>query len=76
MFFHDMFWGGLWFAWFFKVLVIVLIVWLFMNAFGKNRSNYKMPLQQPESPLDILKRRYAKGEISKEQFEQMRKDLE
>lgn len=27
-------------------------------------------------PLDILKERYARGEISREQFEQMRRDLE
>lgn len=29
-----------------------------------------------ESPADILKRRYAQGEISKEQYEQMRRDLD
>lgn len=29
-----------------------------------------------ESPLDLLKKRYAKGEISREDFEQMKKDLE
>ena len=28
------------------------------------------------SPLDILKRRYASGEITREQYEQMRRDLE
>lgn len=28
------------------------------------------------SPLDILKRRFASGEITREQYEQMRRDLE
>ena len=31
---------------------------------------------QNESHLDILKRRYAKGEIAKEGYERMKKDLE
>ena len=29
-----------------------------------------------ENPLDIIKQRYAKGEISKEEFDKMKKDLE
>lgn len=31
---------------------------------------------QSETPLDILKRRYAAGEISGEEYERMRQDLE
>ncbi len=29
-----------------------------------------------ETPLDILKARYARGELTQEQFEQMKRDLE
>ena len=28
-----------------------------------------------ETPLDIVRRRYAAGEITREQFEQLRRDL-
>ncbi len=28
-----------------------------------------------EAPLDILKRRYARGEIGKEEYDQMKRDL-
>lgn len=31
---------------------------------------------QGESHLDILKKRYAKGEISKEDFDRMKRDLD
>jgi putative membrane protein len=74
--FHQWFWGnGLWTGWFFWVGIIALIVYLVVNQGNKNRQIH-LPPPPPDSPLDILKRRYAKGEINKEQFEQMKKDLE
>lgn len=30
----------------------------------------------PEDPLETLRRRYARGEISREQYEEMRRDLQ
>lgn len=54
----------------FWVAVILLIVWLYKQI--------KVPqaIAQTESALDLLKKRYAKGEITKEEFERMKKDLE
>ena len=76
--FHHWFWGGgLWFGWVFWVAIIGLIIYLVVNQGNKNRHvNIPTPYPHHDSPLDILKSRYAKGEISKEQFDQMKKDIE
>jgi len=67
--------GGMWFGWIFWLVVIGLIVWLVVNQSGRNR-NQNQVNPHIDSPLDILKKRYAKGEITKEQFDQMKKDLQ
>ena len=53
------FWAGL----------VALITWIVLKLVRSG--------QQPSSqtPLEIAKARYAKGEISKEEFEQLKKDL-
>ena len=65
----------MWIGWIFWLVALGVIVWLVLNRSntyrGQNKTN-----SMNESPIDILKKRYAKGEINKEQFEQMKKDLE
>ncbi|MFH1510253.1 MAG: SHOCT domain-containing protein [Candidatus Woesearchaeota archaeon] len=60
-------WFGLMWTVLFWAAVIWFIVWIVKNI--KNRTAWE------ESPLDILKKRYAKGEITKRQYEEMRKEL-
>lgn len=59
------------------VILVIVLVWAFSgNRFGGSGSsgpdNQRTP---PESPLDTIKRRYARGEISRDEFEQMKRDL-
>lgn len=67
----------------FWVLVIGGAVWLVMRLTRGNQPQAAtnqpnasvMPPSSNQTPLDILKLRYAKGEITQEQFEQMKRDL-
>jgi putative membrane protein len=49
--------------------IIALIVWAVVRLTKRDT-----PVVT-QTPLDIAKERYAKGEINKEQFEQIKKDL-
>jgi len=53
------------------VLVGVVIYFLFQGSKSKGSDGSII-----ETPLDILKKRYAKGEIDKEEFDRKKKDLE
>jgi putative membrane protein len=74
---HDgvgwwMMFGGIWMLIFWGA-VIALVVWSIKKL--TERSSAGSGNQQKHSPLDIAKERYAKGEISKDEFEQIKKDL-
>ena len=77
---RPFFGAGPWF-WGFGVLKALIWVGLIMLAIGwfRRASDYSAP-DQPSgrdlSALEILKRRYAAGEISREQYDEMRRVLE
>lgn len=66
----------------FGVLVLVALVLFirWMVSAGGNRhrslSHGQFPQGPAESAVDILRRRYARGEISREQFDSMRHEVE
>lgn len=72
-----MHWGdygwGMGFGWIFMIifwlLVILGVVFLFQTLTRDSAKTGR------EDSLEILKKRYAKGEISKEEFERMKDDL-
>lgn len=67
-------WGGMWLGWFMMigliVATIVLIVWLIgLSRPGVTTSTGSMDsAHRSESALDILHARYARGEISKDEY--------
>ncbi|MFQ5721025.1 MAG: SHOCT domain-containing protein [Candidatus Aminicenantales bacterium] len=71
-----MMWGGHWmyggFMIFFWILIIMGLVFLIKWIVDQGRSDRANP---KENALEILKKRYAKGEISKEEFEEKKKEI-
>lgn len=65
-------WWGMGFGWLTGLAFIVLIIWLIVKTVNQN-SNRSV---HGSNAMDILKERYAKGEISKEEFEEKRKLIE
>lgn len=56
-------------------LVVVVVVLLARRPWASATLAPNAPIQGAESPVEILKRRYAQGEIESKDFERMRRQL-
>gem|GEM_PF-1469237 len=66
---HENYWNMSWGVWLFFLLVCLMIYFMFKNSSPLSGSKAK------ETPLDILIARFAKGEITKEQFEEIKQGI-
>jgi putative membrane protein len=67
-------WVGILFMLIFWILVVVLIILLIRRLISPSTTQ-KASSPMEDSALEILKKRYARGEINKEEFEAKKKDL-
>ena len=60
----------------FELIIIVLLIGGVAYALGwRPDFNQMMSAQPKQTPLEMLKARFARGEISSAEFEQIRRDL-
>ena len=73
-------WGMGWFGVIFVILIVVLVIVVLIIFLPQLKQKYKIKEVEPSggksNALEILKARYARGEIDKTEFEEKKKDLE
>ena len=73
-----MYWHGMDGGWMIFGAIMMVIFWagiIWAIAWGIRRASHHTYSRENMTPLDIAKARYAKGEITKDQFDQLKKDL-
>jgi putative membrane protein len=69
---------GLWGVWGLIIMAAVVVFWALIIAglvLGLRRLLTQGREPRPDAALDILRQRYARGEIGKEEFETKKRDL-
>jgi len=61
---------GMWIFWIVLILIIVALVKTFAPGRGSSSGN------PDNNPMEILKKRYARGEIDEEEYNRRRHELE
>ncbi|MGM0643411.1 MAG: SHOCT domain-containing protein [Thermodesulfobacteriota bacterium] len=64
--------GGI-FMWIILIVIAAVIIYFVIN---RSKTTGDSENSTGESPTEILKKRYAKGEITKEEFDRVKKEIE
>ena len=75
-FYNMMNWGG--YGWFFMALFWILLILgtiEVVRVITRSARDNRDGVPKSKTPLEILKERYAKGEIDKKEFEEKKRDL-
>ena len=64
---------GMGFGWIFGLVILGLVFWLIMEYMDASKPHTS---KNNNEALEILRKRYAKGEINHNQYEQSKKDLQ
>lgn len=69
-------WIGMIFSFVFFILIIAAVIFVLKKLLPNDRYSDSYVKHSSSRALEILKERYAKGEISEEEFLRMKKNLE
>ena len=68
--------GMMGFGWLFMLFPIILIIFFIYGLTDGNTDHpYQPPYQVGESPIEVLERRYASGEISRGEYLRIKEDI-
>ncbi len=62
--------AGMWIFWIVVIALVVFVMKIMMNENSSQTNKSK------ESPMEILEKRYASGEINQDEFESIKNELE
>lgn len=83
--YHYFWMGGMWMFPFIGIIIFVCCIFFIVRGFGcgsggcgpwfSHRGSEWDRRRNTDAALDILNQRYAKGEITKEEYDKMKKDI-
>jgi putative membrane protein len=67
-------WGMGWW-WIIGLFFIIAVIWFISRMINQN-PNQNKPILPSKSALEIMKERYARGEIDKAEYEEIKRNLQ